>query len=221
MTRPDKIRRLLAASREPYTLLYEVAVGTGLRRGELLGLKWGDLDLRKGLLYVRRSRGAVKDGDHNITREAPVKTRHSRRVVDLSPVLIERLKALRQEHFQRTKVIALHATDEPDYVFCSRAGKLYHPNHMVQRAFKRHLKAAGLPEIRFHDLRHTHASLLVHAGVHPKAIQARMGHANIQTTLNTYGHLMPQAFAGVGERLDAPLYGTNKAPDVGAVAANP
>ncbi|MGH2403299.1 MAG: site-specific integrase, partial [bacterium] len=60
----------------------------------------------------------------------------------------------------------------------------------VDRAFKRHLAAAGLPEIRFHDLRHTHAGLLVAAGVHPKAIQARLGHASITTTLNTYGHLM-------------------------------
>ncbi|HET9000841.1 MAG TPA: tyrosine-type recombinase/integrase [bacterium] len=85
----------------------------------------------------------------------------------------------------------------------------------------RSVRPSSNPRIRFHDLRHTHASLLVHAGVHPKAIQARMGHANIQTTLNTYGHLMPQAFAGVGELLDGLLYGTRKAPDTEAVAANP
>jgi integrase len=61
---------------------------------------------------------------------------------------------------------------------------------------------AGLPEIRFHDLRHTHASLLIAAGVHPKAIQARLGHSSITMTMDRYGHLMPSAFEGVGERVD-------------------
>lgn len=70
------------------------------------------------------------------------------------------------------------------------------------RALRRHLTAAGLPSVRFHDLRHTHASLLITVGVHPKAMQARLGHASITTTLNTYGHLMPSAFEGVGSRLD-------------------
>ncbi len=75
----------------------------------------------------------------------------------------------------------------------------------VIRAFKRYLPLAGLPQVRFHDLRNTHATLLIAAGVHPKAIQARLGHASINTTLNTYGHLMPSAYEGVGARLDALL----------------
>lgn len=82
----------------------------------------------------------------------------------------------------------------------------------VDRVFTRHLALAELPAVRVHDLRHTHASLLVAAGVHPKAIQARMGHASITTTLNTYGHLMPSAFAGVGERLDALLWAQETMP---------
>lgn len=79
----------------------------------------------------------------------------------------------------------------------------------MDRAFKRHLALAGLPSIRFHDLRHTHASLLIATGVHPKAIQARLGHASITTTLNTYGHLMPSAFAGVGARVESLLNPTS------------
>ena len=129
-----------------------------------------------------------------------LKTRHSRRTVDLSPVLVQRL-------------LALPAGDDPerDFVFRSRAGGPLDLD-AVQSAFKRHLQAAGLPDIRFHDLRHTHASLLIAAGVHPKAIQARLGHASITTTLNTYGHLMPQAFEGVGEKLDSLLQRAMKMP---------
>jgi len=95
------------------------------------------------------------------------------------------------------------------------------PKGLVHRSFKRHLKLAELPDVRFHDLRHTHASLLIAAGVHPKAIQARLGHASITTTLNTYGHLMEGPFQGVGERLDGLLSGTRTAPDTEAVAAKP
>lgn len=78
----------------------------------------------------------------------------------------------------------------------------------LDRAWKRHLTAAGLVDRPFHSTRHTHASLLIAANVHPKAIQARLGHASITTTLNTYGHLMPSAFDGVGERLEALLKAT-------------
>lgn len=90
---------------------------------------------------------------------------------------------------------------EEDHVFLSRVHGPIDPDG-VDRAFKRYLDVAGLPNIRFHDLRHTHASLLIAAGVHPKAIQARMGHASVTTTLNTYGHLMPNALEGVVARMD-------------------
>ena len=198
---PDEIKRLLDASEEPYRTLYQAGTGTGCRRGELLGLNWSDLDLEKGLIYVRLSRGRVQDGNGYIVREAPLKTRHSRRTIDLSPSLIQAF-------------LALPASDGPDedHVFRSPlTGGPLDPDN-VDRTFKRHLTLAGLPEFRFHGLRHTHASLLIAAGERPKAIQVRMGHASITTTLNIYGHLMPSAFQGVGERLDALLQGTSKAP---------
>jgi integrase len=115
----------------------------------------------------------------------------------------------------QTVVKALHAhpaagNRESDYVFLSRAGGPIDPSDL-DRVFKRHLRAAGLPEIRFHDLRRTHATLLIAAGVHPKAIQARLGYASITTTLNTYGHLMPSAFQGIGEQLDAFLHADGQA----------
>ncbi len=199
---PEEIDRLLEAATgdEPWRTLYLLAVHTGLRRGELLGLHRGDLDPQTRCLHVRRSLDRVLDGDHYVIREAPLKTKYSRRMIeDLSAAVIEAL-------------LALPASDDParPYVFLSRTGGPIDPDNL-DRAFKRHLDLAELPEIRFHDLRHTHASLLIAAGVHPKAIQARLGHASITTTLNTYGHLMPSAFQGVGSRLETLLNGKLKA----------
>ena len=170
-----------------------LAIHTGLRRGELLGLRWGDLDLQKGLLFVRRSLTRVRQGESYVIQEGPTKSRSSRRTIDLSPDIVQAL--LRHP-----------AGDDPtrDYVFRSRTGGPIDPSNL-DTSFRRDLAAAGLPEVRFHDLRHTHASLLIAAGVHPKAIQARLGHASIQTTLNIYGHLMPSAFEGVGKHLDCLL----------------
>ncbi|MDI6773660.1 MAG: tyrosine-type recombinase/integrase, partial [bacterium] len=196
---PEEITRLLEVAGEPWHTFYQVTVQSGLRRGEALALRWRDLDLRKGLLHVRRSLNRFREGKGYVVREAPLKSRHSRRTIDLAPSVVEAL-------------LAHPAGDDSkqDFVFRSRAGGPIDPDS-VDRAFKRHLLLAELPDVRFHDLRHTHASLLIAAGVHPKAIQVRLGHASITTTLNTYGHLMPSAFQGVGERLDALLQGNRKA----------
>ena len=185
-----QVARLLDAAEEPYRTLYLVAVRTGLRRGELLALRWRDVDLRGGVLQVRRSLSRVREGNRYVLHEGATKSRHSRRMIDLSPETIQAL-------------LQYPAGDDPerDHVFPAKTGGPMDPNNL-DTAFHRDLAAAGLPEVRFHDLRHTHASLLIAAGVHPKAIQARLGHASIQTTLNIYGHLMPSAFEGVGERLD-------------------
>lgn len=116
-------------------------------------------------------------------------------------------------------LLALPAGDDPerDFVFRSRRGGPLSPDH-IDRRFKRDLAAAGLPAIRFHDLRHTAASLMIAAGLHPKAISARLGHSSITVTIDRYGHLMPSAFEGVGARLDALIYGTSKAPNEAGVA---
>jgi integrase len=186
---PKEIARLLDVADEPYRSLYRLAVYSGMRRGEICALRWSDVDLHKNVVHVRRTRGRVKDGDGYRVMEGPVKTRASRRTIDVS----------------RPVLLALPGSDvEGDYVFRNRDGGPLDPDNL-DRAFKRHLTAAGLPSVRLHDLRHTHASLLIAAGVHPKAIQARLGHTSITTTLNTYGHLMPSAFQGVGEKLDGLL----------------
>ena len=190
---PAEIVNLLQAADGPYRSLYQLAVHSGMRRGELVALRWSDIDLRLGVVHVRRTRGRVKDGDEYLVVEGPVKTRASRRTIDIS----------------RPVLLALPASDvDGDYVFRNREGGPLDPDN-VDRSFARYLTLAELPMVRFHDLRHTHASLLIAAGVHPKAIQARLGHTSITTTLNTYGHLMPNAFQGVGEKLDDVLRPVN------------
>ncbi len=193
---PEEIDRLLDAAEEPWRTLYLVAVHTGLRRGELLGLKWGDLDLREGLLHVRRSLSRIREGEAYAVRETPLKTRYARRTLDFSSTVKEAL-------------LALPVGDDAghEYLFRSRAGGPIDPDN-VDRAWKRHLTAAGLADRPFHSTRHTHAALLVAAGAHPKAIQARLGHASITTTLNTFGHLMSSAYAGVGDRVETLLKAT-------------
>ncbi len=96
--------------------------------------------------------------------------------------------------------------DDPaaDHVFLSRTGGALDPDNL-DRAFGRHLQLAGLPEFSLHDLRHTHASLAIAAGMNPKELQVRMGHASIQVTMDRYGHLFRTAYRGTGERLDALL----------------
>ncbi len=158
-----QIRQLLEVAEQPWRTLYEVTIQTGLRRGEVLALRWRDVDLKQGLLHVRRSLGRFRDGERYCVKETTLKSRHSRRTVDLAPSVVQTL-------------LAHPAGDDPegDFVFRSRTGGPIDPDN-VDRAFKRHLTAAELPNVRFHDLRHTHASLLIAAGVHPKAIQATRG----------------------------------------------
>ncbi len=196
---PDEIARLLEVAEEPYRTLYLLVVHTGLRLGEVLALRWRDVDLQAGLLYVRRHVGRLRDGDRYVLREGPPKSRHSYRTLDLPPSVVEAL-------------LAHPAGDDPqrDYVFRSRTGGPMDPANL-RAAFRRHLALAGLPEVRLHDLRHTHAALLIAANVHPRAIQARLGHGSITVTLGTYGHLMPDATRGVGERVEALLQGKFKA----------
>ena len=112
-------------------------------------------------------------------------------IEDLSPSVIQAL-------------LDLPAGDDPerDYVFRNRNGEAFDPDNL-DRVFRRHLKRAGIPPVGVHALRHTCATLAIAAGEHPKAIQVRMRHASIQTTMDVYGHLLPGAFQGMGERLEA------------------
>jgi integrase len=191
---PAQVQTLLRVAREPYRTLYTTAIHAGLRRGELLALRWSDIDFSAGRIHVTRGRQRVKTATGYAVVDGPTKSRAGRRTVDMFPDLREAL-------------LALPAGDDPDqdYVFRSQHGGPLDPDNLKRR-FKRDLALAGLPSIRLHDLRHTHASLLIASGAHPKLVQARLGHGSIRVTMDVYGHLLPNAFAGVGAQFDALLH---------------
>jgi integrase len=175
-----------AANSHRLEALYVLAVTTGLRQGELLGLKWDDIDLEVGTLQVRRTLTTAKGGP---VLSAP-KTKGSRRTVRLSLTALEALRS----HLERQLGEIDQADDlwrENGLIFASESGEPLSRQHVTAHRFKPLLKRAGLPEIRFHDLRHTCATLLLSKNVNPKVVSEMLGHASIAITLDTYSHVLP------------------------------
>lgn len=177
---------------------YVLAVTTGLRRGELLGLCWDCVDLEHGVITVRRQLMALKSG---LVLEETTKTKSGRRSITLTDDAIRELKAYRKRQAQE-KLLLGEAYQDNGLVFCKEDGTPLRPEEFTRR-FQRWLEKAGLPKARLHDLRHTHASLLLARGVHPKIVQERLGHSSITITLDLYSHLTP----GLQEAAAATLNG--------------
>jgi integrase len=178
---------LSAASDERLEAHYVLAVHTGMRQGELLALKWTDVDLKSGRVSVRRT--ITKSGGRLLLGEP--KTAKCRRTITFTVGILNALRAHRkrqlEEMMQRAGLWQDHGL-----VFASEAGTLINPTNLRRRHFASLLKRAGLPaDTRFHDLRHTCATLLLGKGVHPKFVQELLGHANIGITLDTYSHVIP------------------------------
>ena len=158
---------------------------TGMRRGEACGLRWDDVDLEASRLSVRRA--LIPHGNGVIVSEP--KTIKGRRSIALDPGTIEVLKAQAQQQLVDQAEKA-EAWRDSGYVFTKESGEPVHPQ-MVSRGFAQAIAAAKLPQIRLHDLRHTHATLALQAGIHPKVVSERLGHATIAITLDTYSHAIP------------------------------
>ncbi len=185
---PAQVRALLSAAEDLRNeALYVVAVHTGLRQGQLLGLKWTDVDLEGRRLSVRR---ALKVTDHGLDFGAP-KNKASRRSVPLSKTALTTLRAHRtRQNEERLRLGDLW--QEHDLVFPNRVGKALDHNNLYHREFKALLKKAGLEDqgFTFHSLRHTFASALCNRREHPKVVQSLLGHSSITQTMDTYSHLM-------------------------------
>lgn len=183
----DEARRLLDAARgDGLEALYVLALNTGMRQGELLALKWDDLDLEAGTLRVRRT--LTKTGKAYATGEP--KTRNSRRVIRLTAAAVEALRAhLSRQLEEMERMGSLYCPG--GLVFATEAGTLINPSNLRNRSLKPLLKAAGLRTVRFHDFRHTCATLLLSKNVNPKIVSEMLGHANIAITLDTYSHVLP------------------------------
>jgi integrase len=196
---PEEVTRFLDAARETdYYVFFAILLYTGLRRGELLALRWRNLDIDSGKLSVVETAYKLSNGDYVIKEP---KTPNSRRTITLSTSLIELLKAYRAD--QELLRIQLDVTlDIDDFVFIRQDGSPINPN-AVTLAFRRILNKAGLKGIRIHDLRHTHATLMLKAGIHPKVVSERLGHATVAFTLDTYSHVLPGLQEEAAEKFDA------------------
>ena len=184
---PEQVKTLLEAARgDRLEALYVLAVHTGLRQGELLGLRWEDVDLDEGTLHVRRTLTSAKGGP---VLSAP-KTKGSKRSVKLSESAIDALRSHLQRQLEEIDRVG-SLWRENGLIFASETGEPLDRRSVTNHRFKPLLKRAGLPQIRFHDLRHTCATLLLGRNVNPKIVSEMLGHANIAITLDTYSHVLP------------------------------
>jgi len=184
---PDEIVRFLdAASETSYYTFFSTLLCTGLRRGELLALRWRNLDLDHAVLHVTETAFKLGNGEYVIKEP---KTSHSRRSVLLPSSLVALLRQYRVDQDHLYYQLGETLTDD-NYVFSQPDGMPLSPN-AITLAFKRTIRKAGLSHIRVHDLRHTHATLMLKAGIHPKVVSERLGHASVSITLDTYSHVLP------------------------------
>jgi integrase len=196
----EQVRVLFeAASGDRLEALYIVAVTAGLRRGELQGLKWDDLDLEAGMLQVRRTCSEPKGGH---IFEAPKSGKG--RNIRLTQSAVAALRIHRRRQLEE-RMYKADLWQEQGLVFPSTVGTpLWGGN--LNRAFKATLQRAGLPKsTRFHDLRHTCATLLLKQAVNPKFVQELLGHADISLTLNVYSHVLPDMGDATADAMEAAL----------------
>lgn len=184
----EQARALLHAARgERFEALYVMALTCGLREGELLGLRWEDVDTEAMTLRVCRQLQRMRDGSG--LAFVPTKNKKGR-VIDLDPSSLEALRSHRKRQSEE-KLLVGSLYQDRGLIFATHVGTPLEASNVVNRSFKPLLKKAGLPNIRFHDLRHTCASLLLSKGIDAKVTQERLGHADIAMTMNTYSHLIP------------------------------
>jgi integrase len=182
---------------KPYQALYHLALTTGMRQGELLGLKWTDLQLHSGALLVQCQVQDIR-GQGTIFQEP--KTRAGRRTIKLGEGTLQALR-LHYERQQLLKVVAGSRWKENDLIFPSKVGTPRDPSNLCLD-FNRVLEKAGLPKIRFHDLRHTAASLMLNHGVPVIVASTRLGHSKPSITLDIYGHLYQEMQDEVARKMD-------------------
>ncbi len=194
---PDQARHFLAAvDGERDEALYRVALALGLRLGEALGLSWEDVDFDAGSLRIRR---ALQRIDGKLTLKAP-KTEKSRRTLTMPSSLVAALRRHKVRQLEERLVSGNRWTDS-GLVFTNTIGGPMEPSNVL-KAFKKHLAAAGLPEQRFHDLRHAAASLLLAQGVPPRVVMDILGHSQMATTMDLYSHVMPAAHREAADLMD-------------------
>ena len=181
---------------------WHLAAMTGMRRGEILGLRWKDVDIETARISVRQALVSV---GYEVLKSSP--KNHQARVIDLDPGTVEQLKAHQSRQTAEREEWADDYEDS-DLVFCREDGSPIHP-HSLSQAFERLVKNSGLRRIRLHDLRHTHATIAVRAGVPVKVISERLGHESPAFTLKQYAQVMPGMQAEAAKEIAAVVMGAS------------
>ena len=203
---PEEARTLLThAASDPLEALYVLALTTGMRQGELLALKWQDFDAETGRLTVQRT--VVYISGQGSTEGEP-KSNRGRRNILLTPLAVAALRGHRG--LQTEERIRAIAWEDHDLIFCNAVGRHIQASNLLRRSFRPLLARAGLPIIRFHDLRHTAATLLLLQGVHVKVVSEMLGHSSISLTLDTYSHVLPSMQSDAAAKMEA-LFATESA----------
>ena len=185
----EKFLASASAKNDKYFPLWHLALATGMRRGELLGLQWSDIDLKEGTIKVQRQAVEV----NGYMQLGEVKTVAGKRRIDLPAETVRLLRKLK-----------LKTAAKGPLVFATRNGKPW-TGERVSRRFKIAVKEAKVPELSFHELRHTHATLLLVEGVSPKVVQERLGHSRVGVTLDIYSHVLPSLQAEAAAALNRVL----------------
>jgi integrase len=201
-TQKEVQRFLVSVADDRLYALWTVLLATGLRRGEALGLRWDDVDLDRRRLSIQR---AVTVVDYEIVVSEP-KTARGRRSVSIDPITAAVLVAHRKRQLEE-RLAWGPAWQDSGYVFTTEDGRVLHPQRVTQ-VFKRLASEAGLPPIRLHGLRHTAATLALTAGIHPKVVSERLGHATVGITLDTYSHVGEGLQEEAATRVAGLIFGT-------------
>ena len=181
--------------------LWRLAATTGMRRGEILGLRWRDVDLDASFVQVVQQRVRGADG----LTYGPPKSAKGRRRIDLDEVTRTALRDHRRQQVEDRLAFGPGYQDG-DLVFARADGSPIDPD-VLSTMFERNVRRLGLPQIRFQDLRHTHATLALAAGIHPKVVQERLGHSTVSITLDTYSHVVPAMQVDAASRIAAVVDG--------------
>lgn len=207
---PEQIQQFMATVQQScesrrgnwsYYVAFMLALHAGMRKSEILGLRWSNVDIANRMIYVREGMHQMHGTGEKYISEP--KSLASNRAIWIDDIIADELC----RHLERQKEKRAELPLPPnDYVITTNEFNPIHPRNLTQALF-RAIQSAELPRLRFHDLRHTHASLLLSTGISPKVTQERLGHARIETTMNTYSHVFPsmqqEAADKIGELLSA------------------
>ncbi len=193
-------RFLSVAHGSAYGPIWLVFLATGMRKGEVLGLRWQDADLVRQVLHVRQTVGVLRGR----VEVKPPKSKAGRREVPIPAPVVAALQAHRARQNERRLALG-EAWNDHDLIFPSATGNPLHPSGLLDD-YNRLVKRAGLPHVRIHDLRHTHVTLAIAAGANLKAVSKRVGHARASITMDLYAHALPEQQAEVSDKIGSVLF---------------